>query len=215
MNIKEILEKHEKDFSKLVDILCKDKIDRDVEKYNKEYTGDHEILNRPQKTVGKGTTLKKIDQAKLVIQYQRKIVNMAVAFIFGDAVKLVLQNTEDKYKETFSLIEDIWDKNKLDHFNKKLAKRLFIETKVAELWYVLIDEDNIKYVKVALLCNENGDDIYAHFNENGDMDAFTRRYKLENIDGKTYDHVDIYTAENYIKGIKKDTWIVEKKTKFI
>jgi len=211
MNIKEILEKYESDFPKLTDILCKDTVERKVEDYEKQYEGEHDILDRPVKTIGKGKTLKTVPQAKLVIRYQKKIVNMAVAFIFGDAVKLVLQNTEDKYKETFSLIEDVWDKNKLDYFNKKLARRLFIETKVAELWYVIIDKDKVKHVKVALLCDGNGDDIYAHFNENGDMDAFTRRYKLLDIDDKTYDHVDIYTAENYIKAIKKDTWQVEKK----
>ncbi len=211
MNIKEILEKHKDDFSKLVDTLCKDKVDRDIEKYDKEYMGEHEILERAKKTVGKGSARKTVDQARLVIRYQRKIVNMAVSFIFGDAVKLVLQNKEEKYLETFSLIVDVWDKNKLDYFNKKLARRLFVETKVAELWYVIVDDDGTKHVKVVLLCHENGDDIYAHFNENGDMDAFTRRYKLLDINDKTYDHVDIYTAETYIKAVRKNAWKVEKK----
>ncbi|MCK4446490.1 MAG: phage portal protein, partial [Candidatus Marinimicrobia bacterium] len=95
---------------------------------------------------------------------------------------------------------------------KKLARRLFVETKVAELWYVIIDDQNVKHIKVALLCDENGDSIFTHFNENGDMDAFTRRYKLEDIDGKKYDHVDIYTAENFIYGTKKgEAWKSEKK----
>ncbi|MCK4297851.1 MAG: phage portal protein, partial [Candidatus Marinimicrobia bacterium] len=212
MNIKDILDKHGKDFSKLTEILCKDPVERDVEKYRKEYEGEHDILNRPVKTIGKGTSLKRIEQAKLVIRYQRKIVNMAVSFLFGDPAKLTLDNKEDKYQETFSLINDVWNKNKLDYFNKKLARRLFVETKVAELWYVIIDDQNVKHIKVALLCDENGDSIFPHFNENGDMDAFTRRYKLEDIDGKKYDHVDIYTAENFIYGTKKgEAWQVEKK----
>jgi len=212
MNIKDILEKYESDFPKVITILCKDPVERDIEKYNKEYKGEHDILDRPKKTIGKGSTTKTVEQARLVIRYQEKIVNMAVAFLFGDPAKLILGNKEDKYQETFKLVNNIWMNNKLDYFNRKLARRLFVETKVAELWYVLIDNNNITHIKVALLCDENGDDIYPHFDENGDMDAFTRRYKLENIDGKTYEHVDIYTAENTIYGIKKgDTWQREKK----
>jgi len=212
MNIKDILEKHKDDFSKLVTTLCKDETERDVETYRKEYEGEHDILDRPVKLIGKGTSLKRIEQAKLVCRYQQKIVNMATSFLFGDPAKLILDNKEDKYQETFTLIDDVWNKNKLDYFNKKLARRLFVETKVAELWYVIIDDQNIKHTKVALLCNKNGDDIYSHFNENGDMDAFTRRYKLEDIDGKKYEHIDIYTANNFIYGIKKgETWQVEKK----
>lgn len=211
MNIKEILEKYKEDFAKLSENLCKDRIDRNIEKNIKEYKGDHEILNRPAKTIGKGKTFKEVPQAKEVIRYQMKIVNMAVSFLFGDPIKLILGNKKEKYQETFSLINDVWDKNKLDYFNKKLARRLFIETKAAELWYTIIDDDNVKHIKVALLCKKNGDDIYVHFNENGDMDAFMRRYKLEEIDGKSYDHVDIYTAEKFIYGVKKDSWQVTVK----
>jgi len=211
MNIKDILEKYSNDFSKLTTVLCKDPKERDVETYKKEYQGEHDILLRPQKTVGKGATMKLVQQAKLVIRYQRKIVNMAVSFLFGDAVKLVLGNKEDNLQDTFTLIQDVWDKNKLDYFNRKLARRLFVETKVAELWYVIIDNDNAKHIKVSLLCNENGDEIFPHFNENGDLDAFLRRYKLEDVDEKTYEHIDIYTADSFIYGIKKDVWVIEKK----
>ena len=211
MNIKEILEKYESDFSKLTTILCKDPVERDIETYRKQYEGDHDILQRLVKTIGKGKTLKRIEQAKLVIRYQQKIVNMAVSFLFGEPAKLILDNKEDKYQETFSLINNVWDKNKLDYFNKKLARRLFVETKVAELWYVIIDSDNVKHIKVAMLCNKNGDEIYAHFDNNGNMDAFTRRYKLVDADEKTYEHIDIYTAENSFYGIKKESWQVEKK----
>jgi len=215
MNIKEIFEKHGDDFSKLTTILCKDPVERDIEKYRKEYEGEHDILLRPVKIIGKGTSTKRIEQAKLVIRYQQKIVNMAVSFLFGDPAKLTLDNKEDKYQETFTLIDDVWNKNKLDYFNKKLARRLFVETKVAELWYVIIDDNNVKHIKVALLCDKNGDKIYPHFNENGDMDAFTRRYKLEDIDGKKYDHVDIYTANQNIFLTKKgETWDVEKKQNY-
>jgi len=214
MNIKDILEKYKDDFAKLTTVLCKDPVERDIETHEKEYTGDHAILNREVKTVGTGTSTRRVEQAKLVIKYQKKIVNMAVSFLFGDAVKLVLANKEDNLQDTFTLIQDVWDKNKLDYFNRKLARRLFIETKVAELWYVVVDDENIKHIKVALLCNENGDEIFSHFNENGDLDGFVRRYKLEDVDEKTYEHIDIYTAKEIIYGIKKEAWEVVKKENY-
>jgi len=211
MKIEDILKMYGEDFKKLTELLCKDPKERDLELYEKQYTGDHEIKNRPDKIIGKDKTLKRIPQAKEVIQFQKKIVNMAVSFLFGDPMKLILGNKEDKFQGAFSLIDDIWKKDKLDYFNKKLTRRLFVETKVAELWYTIIDNENNKYIKVSLLCKKNGDDIYAHFNENGDMDAFTRRYKLEDIDGKSYEHVDIYTADKVMKGTKKESWEVEEK----
>jgi len=211
MKIKDILEKYKDDFNKLTGVLCVDPKKRDLELFEKQYTGEHDILNRLVKTVGKGTTLKRVEQAKLVVRYQEKIVNMAVSFLFGDPAKLTLDNKEDKYQEIFALINDVWNKNKLDYFNKKLARRLFVETKVAELWYVIIDDEKVKHIKVALLCSKNGDEIYAHFNENGDLDAFTRRYKLEDIDEKTYEHVDIYTSDKMFYGVKKTEWVVETK----
>ena len=210
MNIKDILEKYSADFAKLTTVLCKDPVERDILTYEKEYTGDHAILLRPVKTVGTGISVRRIEQAKEVITYQEKIVEMAVSFLFGDAVKLVLANKEDNLQKTFTLIQNVWNKNKLDYFNRKLARRLFVETKVAELWYVIVDDDNIKHIKVALLCNENGDEIFSHFNENGDLDAFVRRYKLIEVDEKTYEHVDIYTAKEIIYGVKKDVWEVKK-----
>jgi len=215
MNIKDILEKHKDDFAKMTTVLCKDPVERDVELYEKQFTGEHDILLRPVKVVGSGTSTKRVEQAKLVVRYQEKIVNMAVSFLFGDPAKLTLDNKDDKYQETFALMNDVWNKNKLEYFNKKLARRLFVETKVAELWYVKIDINNIKHVKVALLCNENGDEIYPHFDSNGDMDAFTRRYKLEDIDEKTYEHVDIYTADKNYFGVKREKWEVEKKDNLI
>ena len=211
MNIKDILDKHGDDYTKLTTVLCKDPVERDIKKNIEEYQGEHEILNRQVKTVGTGTNRKNVPQAKLVIRHQRKIVNMAVSFLFGDPVKLSLNNKEESYQEPFGLIQDIWNKNKLEYFNKRLARRLFVETKVAELWYVAFDEENIKHIKVNLLCNKNGDEIYSHFNEYGDMDAFIRKYKLVDVDEKTYDHVDIYTAEKIIKGTKKESWEVDKK----
>ena len=211
MKIEEILEKYKEDFSKLATYLCQDLKERDIEKNRKEYEGEHVILDRPLKTAGTGKTLKKVDQAKLVIRFQEKIVEMAISFLFGEPVKLSLNNQEEKYKVAFDLIQDVWKKNKLDYFNRKLTRRLMIETKAAELWYTLIDENNIKHVKVALLCDKNGDEIYPHFDENGDMDAFVRRYNLKELDEKTYEHIDIYTAAKTILGVKKDTWQLTKK----
>jgi len=211
MYIKDLLDKYTGDFAKLVTALSVDSQDRDVETYRKEYNGEHDILDRPVKVVGTGRAKKNVPQAKEVIRYQKKIVQMAVAFLFGDPAKLILSNEGDKFQEAFDLLKDVWVGNKLDYFNRKLARKLFVETKVAELWYVVVDEDKAKHIKVSLLSDENGDGIYPHFNENGDMDAFTRRYSITELDGKDYEHVDIYMADKIIYAVKRQEWITEEK----
>lgn len=206
MNIKGILELN--DFKKIIKILCKDAKNREVDKWQKEYDGLHTILDRPVKIIGKDKSRKRVEQAKLVIAYQKKIVKSAVAFLFGDVGKITLNNKEDNLQNAFKLILDVWKNNKLDYFNRKLAKRVFIESHSAELWYITPEKE----IKVMLLCEENGDKIYPHFNDLGDMDAFTRSYTITDINGKQHKHTDIYMSDKIIYSTYKDNnWEVEEK----
>jgi len=204
MKIQELIEKYSADYSKLVDNLCVDAIDRTIDKNTELYDGIHTVLNRPDKIVGTGSNTKVVKQAKLIVKYQKKITETAVSFLFGEPTDLKLTNKEEKYQEPFKLIKDVWKKNKLEYFNRNLARMLMIETKVAELWYVTIDDKKVKHIKVVLLCQENGDKIYVHHNEYRDLDAFIRRYNMDDVDGKPHEHVDIYTADKIIYGVNVD-----------
>lgn len=199
-----------KDFDALVKMLMTDPVDREIETWIDEYEGKHVILQRPDKIVGEGEDSKTVIVNKIPILFQKKIVNSAVAFLLGVPVDLILNNAEDKFKEAFAAIKKVYKDNKIHSFDKKLARWFFIETKVAELWYAYIPEGDAKEEKryrVKLLCKNNGDEINAHFDAFGDMDAFIRKYNTLDSEGKEVPNVDIYTAKTNYHAIKAgDAW---------
>ncbi len=199
-----------KDFDALVKMLMTDPVDREIETWIDEYEGKHVILQRPDKIVGEGEDSKTVIVNKIPILFQKKIVNSAVAFLLGVPVDLILNNAEDKFKEAFAAIEKVYMDNKIHSFDKKLARWFFIETKVAELWYAYIREGDAKEEKryrVKLLSKKSGYEINAHFDEFGDMDAFTAKYNTLDAEGKEIPNVDIYTAKVIYHAIKAgDSW---------
>jgi SPP1 family phage portal protein len=140
-------------------------------------------------------------------------VNSAVTFLFGKPVTLIINNNEptDADKEAMSLIEDVWKQNKLDYLNKQLARDLFIECKTAELWHVPpTPEGEDKRIRVSILSKRTGYSIYPHFDEYGDMDAFTIKYEATGADGKPEERVTIYTATNITEAAKRQSvWDVQ------
>ena len=195
-----------KDFDTLVKVLLKDPVERKTDEWIEQYKGQHSILNRPDKIVGEDDEQTKVPVNKLILKFQKKIVDSSVAFILGVPVHIVMNNTEDKFKEAFVAINDVYAQNKMDYFDKQLARWLFIETKVAELWYAYImpgDPKELRRYRVKLLCKNNGDEINPHYDEFGDMDAFTRKYETLGSDGKVVKHVDIFTAKAEYQSINK------------
>lgn len=209
MNIKEILAKP--DFGKVLDELmeygkAKNEI---IEANRKAFNGEHAILedvDRRPKIVGDtAETQRIVKHTSEIITMQKRIVNSAVTFLFGTPVSLILNNEEE---EALDLIKDVWKQNKLDYFNKTLARDLFVECKVAELWYVPQGE-NIR-VRVSLLSKRTGYNLFPHFDEFGDMDAFTIKYETKDTDGKPQETVNIYTADKIIQATKKTSFNWDK-----
>jgi SPP1 family phage portal protein len=206
-------------FEKAVNLLSKDeKHDSNaIQGYRDQYSGVHAILKRPDKTIGKEGKKTTVPTVKDVITQQKFITDVAVSFVFGKPVLLV-NNTDGESSDTaFDALKSVWRQNKMEYFNRKLMRDVCIETKAAELWFVrgdILDSEDgkktitNKQIKVILLSKKNGDDIYAHFDETGDMDAFTRRYESVDEQGKKVQHAEIYTAGKKIVATKTDgkTW---------
>jgi len=221
MKIEEILAVE--DIQKQIALLTVDYADgevtREPEIWQNEYDGVHAILKRADKNVGSEAeeldngsmtedTRKTVITAKILIPIQKNIVRSAVAFSVGGGVDMTLINNDDEglvevFKEFRREVED----TKVNSFNIKLAKSLFIEGQVAELWYVSAVKVNgvlVKKLKSYLLSRANGDEIYPHFNEFGDMDAFTRVYQVKDENNKLISYYNIYTDEKtitYSKGV--------------
>lgn len=203
MDIKEILQL---EFDKVLDKLCVEKDGhkkKDVEQFIKEYTGDHEILKRPKKkiTIQKDPVkYKYIDRARLPITLQQKIVSFASGFLFGSPIKYVLN--DEKYNDEYNKMDKVFRDNKTQYFNRKLARTVMSETRAAEYWFPVKREGSVM-LRVALWSKSNGDELYPHFDDMGDLDAFTRRYTTSE-ENKTVLHADVYTANMTYLGVKKD-----------
>lgn len=222
------------EFNKLsVDELIKDfdtylarlyKVDNDFEenvlKWMKEYDMEHDIFDRQDKTVGEEGNTKIVEVAKLGVPFQKKIVKTATSFLFGKPVNLINESDEDTLDETFKTFTKAWKDAKLDYHNRRLSRRLFVETRVAELFYIRAydngdkeSKDTQKKLKVMLLCKENGDDIFPIWDELGDMSGFIRKYQVEievKAEKKKVDRVEIYTAAWNYNCTKGDDWEIIK-----
>lgn len=222
-------------FGKMVDTLCSGDKERRIDQYRKEYDGEHRILTDPDRRsreVGPDDNRHTVDPAKLVVPFQKLIVEMAVAFLFAIEPKLSIRKyslmgedgaSEDAIDMAMQNILDVYRANKMEYFNRRLMREVCIETKAAELWWADPGRDNdgnrVVKVKCMLLSASEGSEIHAHWNDLGDMDAFVRQYTTtELIDGreKAVNHSDVYTADKiwYGKKISSEWEIIEQKNPF-
>ena len=184
------------------------------------YTGKHDILNRQDRKkienedagANPDGSLKIIQRedtvsvAKLVLNYQVRIVESAVAFLYGSPVSI----NEVSYGKNFGKNEEILmvlqkalKTSNFNNMNRALARNVFIETKSAKLYFHVEVGDKME-VRSKVLSSNNGDEFYANFNEYGDLDVFLRFYKTKEYIGselKEVEKYEIYTNSKIIKGI--------------
>lgn len=218
MNIEAILDL---EFKKQIDLLCKVDSDKKVDEWQKQYDGKHAILEDTtrDKKVGDGSESKVVIAAKEAVPFQKKIVRMAVAFLLGAPVRFE-SSSDDGKPQNIDEIMRIWKDQKLNYFNKRLMRAVCIESDAAELWYVKNKDGEMemtggkeKEYKIILLCKANGNEIFPHFDDKGDMDAFTRKFTIDEVvpgsaEPKKRECAEIYTAEKKYIGIKKQVWEV-------
>lgn len=152
-------------------------------------------VKRPDKIVQKKT----IEVSRIGFNYQKKIVESSVAFLFTNPVTL---HSNQKDSKILPIVEHILEKNKAYSINRKLARILFKETEVAEYWYAVEDESFWNETEVKskirprcqLFHQSNGDMLFPYFNEYGDMIAFSRQYEVI-VDKKPSTFLDVFTAD--------------------
>lgn len=241
MDIKELLKGKPEDVYKSLSTKVEAKIQyEDIKKQLDPKEHDvFDVVKRPMKTVkrpsgqkdstGKDVlTESKQEVNRIAIPFQRIIVNRAVGFLLGNSVKLKNYAETDTQKRLSEMIQKTWDDNKLDYFNRKLARKVFSECEVAELWYLIEEKGSFwqnvwqkikaavngsagKYrLRVKMLSQSSGDKLYPYYDETGDMVAFSREYQVTE-EGKKITRFDVYTAESRMKLVKRDTgWELEK-----
>jgi SPP1 family phage portal protein len=195
----------------------------DLSTYQKQYDPKkHDVTDntkRPDKLVDTDTGIDTVPVARIPVPLQKKIVLLAAAFLCGNPIELVANPEGDKEEGLLAVLKRSWKDNKLDYKAKKLAKLMMSETEVAELWYIeKIDPGYWKgtvndiskvttRLRMKILANKYGDELFPVYSNSGDMIAFARGYALKKGSGKE-EHFDIYTATKTIKLTKTETgWI--------
>jgi len=169
------------------------------------YDGEHEISNRldKAKTDKDGNVIGSTSVARLVLQYQKKIVESAIAFLYGVPVQLskATESGDDSFEQLKTSLYDI----KWHGKNRDLARKLFIQQRAAVLYFIKNPDQADKKKLASMVLSEENGSFYPNFNDLGDMDAFLRVYDKETlIDGKKtkVPVFELYTAEQIVKGEK-------------
>lgn len=163
---------------------------------------------------------------RIAIPFQELIVNRTVGFVLGYPVTLRADAEEGGETELRWMVQKVWDDNKLAYKDRQIARTLFSETEVAELWYFTEDDeywekDGLKLrPKMKLLKPSEGNKLIPKFDKYGDMKMFAREYLItEFVDGEEIEieALELWTSEKYILLHKTDDGIsiVENKPNLI
>lgn len=220
------------DFEKVVSLLCIDtysqemmmidsSYSRDIDDYIKEYNGERQrrstsVGKRENKSVDiysdtetnsdgspKKTGSKTVFVAKVKTNLPKKIVRIAKAFVFGGEMNVELSDQNDAGQRFKEIAEDDL---KLKYVFNELAENCMVETKSAIIFYPQtkeVDGKNVMRIRSLVLSNKTSQ-FYPHFDDYGDMDAFIRKYKDVDIEGKIREYLWIQTANLEYRKVKND-----------
>ena len=142
-------------------------------------------------------TTKRIRRCRVSIPIQRVLVERSVGFLLGNPV--TYRNNEglnERQTELMDCLKDVFNNNKMEYNDKRIARTLFSERECAEIWYFELSEDGKpRDMRMKIVSPTRGDGLYPHFDEYDRLDAFARTYTAENMDGDMVSNFDIYTSE--------------------
>jgi SPP1 family phage portal protein len=170
-----------------------DKISKALSQWN---ISGHKIMQRPDKSLVKGDI---IDSWNIPLPYQRKIVQSAVAFLYGKPVKLKQESegTDKAFKALIDLRKDM----RMTAKDQKCAEIVKSETQCVKLFVPYRDSNADKTdlskpnsVKCILLAKSLGDIIHVRFDSYGVLQAVGREYSVA-TGNKTVQHFDVYTPD--------------------
>lgn len=164
----------------------------------------HKILQRPDKIVNtyekvidngvektRKTGTKDIRTAKIPFTFEKKIVETAVAFLFGAPV--TISAVESKDEKNLSEIMRAWNAARMDYHNKSLARRIKVEGRAAEL--LTFDESDSSKIRIQILSRKHGFKIYPWFEGNGNLKYILIEYTEVGEDGSETGIQKVYSKE--------------------
>lgn len=195
------------DFKKALDVL-NGNVNEAIPNYKKEYKGNRTIRpsqvgSRSDKDVGEGADAKTVIVAKIPVNFQKKIVQTATAFLFGSPIEIISENAD-----ALELINKVWDDNRMDNLLKRACELVKSETEAIFMFFeekgLDIDGKEVLQLKIRLYSSANGT-FSTFFDDFGDMRAFTWNFISKDEDGKDVENAWVLTAETIYRYQKLST----------
>lgn len=139
------------------------------------------------------------------IGFQQLAANRMAELVCGIPIKRIYSPENDKQKEAATLIEKIYERNRIDSQNIDRLTMFFAGCEVMTLWYAQNSSPHTKYGRQSTLkvrCRHfspmQGDEIYPLFDEFGDLIAMSVAYTRK-VGDKTMHYFDTYTETQHFK----------------
>lgn len=151
--------------------------------------------------------------SRITLDFQRLAVKRMTELIFGVPAKRIYHTETDSQKDVAKVIENIFQRNRIDSVNIERGNMLFASCEFMTLWYGVEEKNNIYGIEspVKVRCRNyspmKGDRLYPLFDENGDYVAMSIEYEVKDEEDKKRTFFDTYTADMHIKWEKDNaTW---------
>jgi len=175
----------------------------------------HPVMNKalyPDITNDDGTVT---HVTRITYDLQRLAVKRTTELVCGIPVKRVYKPENDRQQEVASVLEKIYERNRIDSVNIERLTLLFSGCEFMTLWYAVEEDNNLYGIqsKIKLRCRNfspvYGDELYPLFDEYGDMIAMSVGYNRK-VGGKNISYFDAYTKDRHLKFSSEGGWhIVE------
>lgn len=148
--------------------------------------------------------------SRITLDFQRLAVKRMTELCFGIPVKRIYSPENERQREVVKVIENIYQRNRIDSVNIERGNMLFASCEFMTLWYAIEERNNIYGIDsdIKVRCKSyspmNGDRLYPLFDENGDYVAMSIEYDTKDEEDKQHTFFDTYTAETHIKWEKEN-----------
>jgi len=179
MNIQDLVSANltPKEISEAIKAVNASQENSNTARWIKEFEGEHKILKKADRYTDSG---ERIPLNKTVINYQQAIINLAVAFLFGNPIDLILNEPTDKTSKDFTKFKQLWKESKTDGFLYNFAEKVLVQSRAAG--EILKDTDNVRQI---LIDAKSDVDFFINKDDNGKADAFEHTYIVNAYDVAT------------------------------
>ena len=180
----------------------------------KEYDVEkHEIMDT-RKYLDKATPTGIEKISRVTLGMERLAVKRMTGLAFGIPVQRVYTPENDQEKRAAKIMEDIFQRNRIDSLNISRSNLLYASCEVATIWY--LQEQPTQYAgeatklkaRVRVYSPMKGDKLYPLFDEYDDMVALSVEYN-RTIGDKTITYFDTYTNNMHIRWERENSAYVE------